>query len=166
MAADGSNIRRAAPEDVREVRDIRLRMLTESPTAFDASLEDAQQLDEAGWLTWIGVGASGEQRCVWISRAITKAVGMIAAGVVDDECRIGALWVDPSVRGEGVGAALLDAAETWCHDVQARWNVLSVSEANEDAQRLYLSRGYSFTGASKPTRWGVRELVMRKPVGR
>jgi GNAT superfamily N-acetyltransferase len=141
-------------------------MLTDSPAAFDADYDAAHNLIDAGWRDWIGTGSGDHRRAVWIAEADNEPVGTVAAGVVADECRIGALWVAPSARGAGVGGALLDAAETWCHDAGCRWNALSVSEENIDAQRLYIGRGYEFTGASKPTRWGHRELHMRKPAGR
>jgi len=140
-------------------------MLTDSPAAFDADYDAALSLDDAGWRDWIGFGSDDHQRAVWIATVEAEAVGMIAAGVVADECRIGALWVTPNGRGAGIGGALLDAAETWGRGTRCRWSVLSVSDENPAAQRLYLRRGYEFTGASKPTRWGHRELHMRKPTG-
>jgi GNAT superfamily N-acetyltransferase len=160
------SLRRATKADVALVRELRLRMLTDSPAAFDADYDAAHSHDDAGWRDWIGAGSGEHQRVVWIATTEAEAVGTIAAGVVADECRIGALWVTPSVRGAGIGGALIDAAETWGRDTRCRWSVLSVSEENPAAQRLYLRRGYELTGASKPTRWGHRELHMRKATGR
>lgn len=159
-------LRMATADDVHIVRGLRLQMLAESPTAFDADYDTAHALDDAGWREWVSVSSSDQDRAVWIVEAGPEYVGMVAAGIVADECRIGALWVAPRMRGAGIGGSLLDAAETWCHNTRCRWNVLSVSEENAAAQRLYLRRGYAFTGASKPTKWGHRELYMRKPCGK
>jgi ribosomal protein S18 acetylase RimI-like enzyme len=141
-------------------------MLSHSPLAFDADYDVARNLNDAGWRDWIGTGSSDQERAVWVAEKAGVPVGTVAAGVVATECHIGALWVEPGHRGAGIGGLLLDAAETWGHDSRCRWNALSVSEDNAAAQRLYLRRGYEFTGADKPTRWGHRELHMRKPAGR
>ena len=147
------------------VRELRLRMLSATPTAFDVDYETAFRLDKAAWLEWIGAGDGDQQSAVWIAELDGTPVGTVAASIVADDCRIGALWVAPDYRRAGVGGQLLDAAETWCHDAGCRWNVLSVAEVNLEAQRLYLRRGYELTGSSKPTRWEHRELHTRKPAG-
>lgn len=159
-------VRLATREDATVFRGLRLAMLSESPRAFDAELADAVRLNHEAWLDWVGAGSSHHRRAAWVAWISTLPVGAVAASIIDDACHIGALWVDPEYRGSGIANRLLDAAETWCHDVRCSWNVLSVSELNVDAQRLYLRLQYEYTGVSKLTRWGHHELQMRKPAGR
>jgi len=76
------------------------------------------------------------------------ADGRPAAGEVRD------LFVDPSVQGAGLGAALLDAAVAvvvaqGCSDL-----VLWVLEGNARARRLYKAVGWSADGGSRPSTVG------------
>jgi ribosomal protein S18 acetylase RimI-like enzyme len=57
---------------------------------------------------------------------------------------IASIVTTAEVRGQGVGSALLDAAERWIPD--ARHIFLCVSSFNADARRLYQRRGYSQVG--------------------
>jgi ribosomal protein S18 acetylase RimI-like enzyme len=56
--------------------------------------------------------------------------------------RIQNLYVDPPSRGRGVGSALMDAAEAALADAGADRIVIEAMAPNEDAKRLYESRGY------------------------
>jgi GNAT superfamily N-acetyltransferase len=56
------------------------------------------------------------------------------------------LCVGASARNQGVGSALISFFETELHP-QARNFYLFVSDINDDAQRLYLRRGYLPVGA-------------------
>lgn len=78
--------------------------------------------------------------------ATDAVVGYVVAWFAADESEIGNLAVAPSVRGRGVGAALLDAAlaEAVAHGAAATY--LEVRESNADARRLYASRGFAEVG--------------------
>lgn len=58
-------------------------------------------------------------------------------GVVDN------LYVEPEVRGEGIGSALLDYAETELREDGADVLAVEAMWANEGARRLYEARGYT-----------------------
>ena len=64
------------------------------------------------------------------------------------------MWVAPEGRGQGVGRALLDAAESWGRDQGSTTAYLSVTEGNSPAQRLYRRAGYTEAGADEPLREG------------
>jgi predicted nuclease with RNAse H fold len=59
------------------------------------------------------------------------------------------LAVDPARRGEGIGAALLDAAIGRARERDARRLVLRVLSGNAAARRLYESRGFGLEGARR-----------------
>ena len=60
------------------------------------------------------------------------------------------MWVRPSVRGHGVGAALVGAAAGWAkardHDALYLW----VTETNTPARLLYERCGFTPTGEHQP----------------
>ncbi len=53
------------------------------------------------------------------------------------------VYVEPAFRGEGVGSALLDAAEELLHSAGVDVIAIEALADNEAAQRLYHSHGYS-----------------------
>jgi ribosomal protein S18 acetylase RimI-like enzyme len=59
------------------------------------------------------------------------------------------LAVDPARRGEGIGAALLDAAIVRVRERGARRLVLRVLSGNAAARHLYESRGFEVEGARR-----------------
>jgi predicted nuclease with RNAse H fold len=59
------------------------------------------------------------------------------------------LAVDPDRQGEGIGAALLDAAIALARDRGARRLVLRVLSGNAVARRLYEGRGFRLEGARR-----------------
>lgn len=64
-------------------------------------------------------------------------------------------------RGQGVGTALLDFAES--HYPEARYIFLCVSSFNADARRLYERRGYEMVGTLKDyVVEGLDEVLMAK----
>ncbi len=52
------------------------------------------------------------------------------------------LYVEPASRGQGIGGALLDAAESALAERGAETLVLEVMADNEDAREFYRSKGY------------------------
>jgi GNAT superfamily N-acetyltransferase len=76
------------------------------------------------------------------------------------------LYLDPNVRGRGLGGQLLDATLTQLRDLGADLLMLSASPRNESACRLFASRGFAptMTEYSLPT--GAPGLVERLPEAR
>ena len=88
--------------------------------------------------------------------ASVPVLGYVIAIFVADEGEIANLAVDPSCRGQGVGAALLDAA---LREARVRGAVavyLEVRDSNAAARGLYASRGFVEVGR--------RRNYYRKPV--
>ncbi|MEO6955811.1 MAG: GNAT family N-acetyltransferase [Antricoccus sp.] len=59
------------------------------------------------------------------------------------------LFVDSTVRGRGVGRALMEAAESWIFN-SGHAAVLDVVQQNCDALRMYRSRGWREIGFARP----------------
>ncbi len=60
----------------------------------------------------------------------------VSRGIVEN------IYVDPGYRGQGIGSALLDAAETRLRARGVDRIVLEAMAANERARRFYRERGY------------------------
>ena len=77
-----------------------------------------------------------------------------------------AMWVAPEARGQGVGRALLGAAEAWGRDRGVARGYLAVTAGNSAAERLYTRAGYEPTGDREPLREGsdLECVWMAKPL--
>lgn len=124
-------------------REVRLRALSEAPYAFGSTL--------ASWQ-----GSNLEDR--WRSRlanvplnvvAVTAGspVGQVSGTALDPEGRVEliSMWVDPTVRGAGIGAALVSEVVGWARATGAAVVVLSVKKRNAPAIGLYRRLGFAPT---------------------
>ena len=88
-----------------------------------------------------------------------SAVGMLWMGVSRDQytCEdtgyLLGIYVDPDLRGRGIGSELLGCAEEWCRDRGLPSMTLDSGCANTAARALYEKHGYS-----------VRSEIMRRPL--
>ncbi len=80
---------------------------------------------------------------LWFAEVDEEPIGMLFARI--DEAlvtiEIGAMWVDPTARGRGLGKALLDEAMQWGRRSGATRALIWVATANPAAETLYRSRG-------------------------
>lgn len=84
-----------------------------------------------------------------VSEVAGRVTGYVVARYVADEGEIANLAVAPEARGQGLGAALLDAA---LREARARGVVmvyLEVRQSNDVARALYASRGFREVGRRK-----------------
>lgn len=63
-------------------------------------------------------------------------------GLPDDCCRIGYFCVARPLRGQGIGNALLEQAETWARQRGCGRLELHCALARQQAQRFYAHQGY------------------------
>ncbi|MCY3913274.1 MAG: GNAT family N-acetyltransferase [Chloroflexi bacterium] len=70
---------------------------------------------------------------------------LLSEGVGPDEFIVESLAVDPSIRGLGLGTALMQAAEAKARDMGKHTMSLGVITENEGAIRLYQRLGYTTT---------------------
>ena len=167
-------LRRITPDDWRLLRDVRLRALTDAPDAFGSTRARVDGLTEAEWrsradnggLTLVAVDDTVDDtgdgpRGLAMGGALASDGGPTVA--------VWGMWTDPKARGRGIGGALLDALVAWCRDPSSRPAHdevrLHVTQGNDAARRLYLSRGFEPTGTWEPLRDGsplrIEELALR-----
>jgi len=100
----------------------------------------------------------------WIAERENVLLGYLISWLVDDELHIGNIAVDPDVRGEGIGAALVEKS---LGDAAARglvYAALEVRVSNEQAIALY--ERFAFRGIAMRARYysdtGEDALVMMR----
>jgi GNAT superfamily N-acetyltransferase len=150
-AAPTFSVRPTAESDWERVRDLRLEMLRDTPTAYAESLADALGRDEAEWRMR---AARGQQPGSAMLAAIDTDgtwVGTMGAYIDGTGPLLVGVYVRPTHRGWSVGVtdALLDGIIEWAsrHGKALR---LEVHEENARAIAAYERRGFQRTGSSRP----------------
>lgn len=138
-------LRRLTSADAAAYRELRLRALREHPDAFTSSWEEDQRQP---------VSAS-EQRLAsqafWGVFADGALVGMVglerrARPKEWHKATVVGMYVAPEHAGRGAGEALLQALLAHAREEGLRQLVLTVTEGNGRAQRLYERAGFSAFG--------------------
>jgi ribosomal protein S18 acetylase RimI-like enzyme len=145
-------IRTTREDDWREVRDLRLEMLRDTPIAFGDTLERALEFPEADWRTRARRGESREQT-VLVAIEGDRWVGTMGCYVPDAATGplLVGVYVAPDRRGAAAGItdSLLDEIERWAAE-RAETLRLEVHEDNDRARRSYERRGFEYTGHRRP----------------
>jgi GNAT superfamily N-acetyltransferase len=138
----GLKVEMLTPTEWKTLRDVRLRALKDSPTAFDSSYEIEASWGEAHWrrrfedARWV-VARRG-RRIVGLARSVR------VQGRPPQERHLESVWVEPGHRGTGVTRALLRSLTE--HDPSVReWRVW-VLDTNPEARLVYERLGFVATG--------------------
>lgn len=140
------DVRRLETDDWQLAREIRLRALTEAPYAFGSTLQRELSFDEQNWRARLARGA-------WfVAFAGEEPVG-VAAGIVDEDApgamQLVSMWVDPSWRGSGVAATLVEQVVAFAEERTTELG-LWVADGNDRARQLYERLGFVATGQRQP----------------
>jgi ribosomal protein S18 acetylase RimI-like enzyme len=139
-------VRLLTADDAPAFQALRLRALQEHPEAFAASVEDAQQEPLAqvacqirdGPPLQFTLGAFAAETLVGLTH-----LARYPGAKLRHKARIGGMYVAPEVRGQGIGAALLDAAIAQAAalgGIEAL--TLAVTVGNTAARGLYQAAGF------------------------
>lgn len=143
------DVRRVAPDQWQQLRDIRLAALRDAPDAFASTYEREAAFDEATW-------RSRTQSSAQFFAIDGEQIVGIAAGYHDpvdcapDERSVVSMWVAPSHRGQGIVALLVDAIADWARHDGAAALRLDIATGNDSARQAYLRAGFVVTGSAKP----------------
>jgi GNAT superfamily N-acetyltransferase len=147
------SIRRTVDADWREIRDLRLEMIRDTPTAYAETLEEALGHDEAEWRMRGRRGTGDHGVAVAAIAASGRWVGTMAGFVPDPGTGplLVGVYVTPEFRGSRLGLtdALLATVEDWARTESSRLT-LHVHEDNARAQKAYERRGFAATGRTIP----------------
>lgn len=151
------NVRPLKADEGLLFKKLRLGALQDSPDAFSPLFEDFSDRDDAYWHNSVKRSVKTEGYELFIAEIgnIDTPCGLVS-GHADEysEGHIGAMWVSPAVRGEGVGKALLNHVIEYLLQQGCRKIKLTVTETNLVAINLYTRQGFIMTGNSEPLRQG------------
>jgi GNAT superfamily N-acetyltransferase len=139
------SVHRAAPDEWRVYREVRLAALRDSPGAFWTSLADASAVTEEAWRQRLA-----DSGC-FVALVDGAPVGL-AAGFreEDDTAELISMWVQPSWRGRGVADLLVTAVTGWASAEGFASVQLWVAVGNDAAERLYARHHFVRTGHVQP----------------
>ena len=168
-----ARVRRVQPGEGPRLRDVRLRALEDTPTAFASNLAaEATRLPTA-WDEAALVRSEGWESATFIAEEDGRWQGLVGAyrpagrpGVVE----LVSMWVDPAARGHGLGASLATEVLEWARAGGAATVELWVTTGNEQAISLYRRLGFATTSdyqplPSDPCRDEVRMSLALAPHG-
>ncbi|MEO5974850.1 MAG: GNAT family N-acetyltransferase [Ilumatobacteraceae bacterium] len=142
-------ISRLVTGDESVLREIRLRALADSPSAYGSSLEWEIALTEADWRNRLARTDSATFICRDRDGA---AIGLVTGMLDDVFATVGwllSMWVEPTKRGNGVAGQLIDEVLAWSRAQNCTSLLLQVVEGNTSAQRTYEKRGFQKTGKTE-----------------
>ena len=149
-------VRRIRPDEGMKLRALRLSALADASMAFGSTLAREEMFPDQVWHERSAHGASGADRVTFIAEPDGEWIGL-ATGLANDPDHPGdprpvlvGMFVAPSSRGCGVGAALVDAVVAWSRERRAIGLGLWVTATNSPAIALYNKCGFRRTGESKP----------------
>jgi ribosomal protein S18 acetylase RimI-like enzyme len=153
-------IRPCRPDEWRELRELRLRALQDAPDVFGATFaEESVDPDEA----WQRRANRPDGIMVVAVDEAGRFAGMASGGLAPEEmdsAAIYGMWVEPAVRGQRIGEALIGVIASWAQSEGHERIGLGVTIGNDAAAALYERLGFEDTGLRFPLREGT-DLTIR-----
>jgi ribosomal protein S18 acetylase RimI-like enzyme len=160
-------IERITPQTALVFKDVRLRALLDSPTAFSSTYAKESALHDEEWMKR-AVRWSSEGSAMFLAFEGAVACGIIGSFEEEDpkQAQIISMWVDPRFRRTGVGKMLIDAVVDWARLRAVRELNLMVTSVNDGAIVFYERIGFKRTGktAVYPNDATITEYEMARPV--
>lgn len=141
------DIRSTEVKDWMLLKQVRLAALLDTPTAFGVSYQTAALYSDEQWKD----RASSAGTEFWLAVKDNKPVGMIGAAVSGaNRYNLIGMWVEPTARGSGVAAQLVEAVKSRAIEKGHDHVFLDVSPDNARASNFYLNQGFSFIDEWEP----------------
>ena len=155
-------IRRFDAAEWQTYRRLRLTALADAPDAFGSTLAAEQGRPEAHWEERLRSGVESTNDLPLLALADDEPAGLVW-GKIDPEdptiAHVYQMWVAPTRRRLGIGAALLERVIDWARNRDASELVLSVTCGESPARRLYQRMQFKRRGEPMPLRPGSTLLV-------
>ena len=140
------------PGNVSTFKDVRLRALLDTPSAFGSTYARESALSDAEWMgramRW-----NGERGIGFL--AIDEGIGCGIVGSMLDEddatsAMLVSMWTAPTHRRQGVARRLVDAVVSWARSRDVVVVRLMVTSTNAPAISFYEQLGFACTGRTEP----------------
>ena len=160
---DPFEVRRMRDAEWRELRSLRLEALQDSPLSYGSTHAREVLRPDRDWQERAAAGAAGDEEVAMAAVAAGRWVGMARGYLEPPIAHLIAVYVTPDWRRRGIGEAVSQAVVAWAREREARAVLLSVSDWNTGARRVYESIGFVPTGITKSLPWNpdVTESEMR-----
>ncbi len=141
-----------AVHNVAVFKEVRLRALRDTPSAFGSTYVREAQLTDAEWIER-AIRWNGEKGIGFLAMDDGIACG-IAGSFLDENdatrAQLISMWTAPTHRRQSVGRLLVDEVAAWARLRGARTLLLTVTSVNEPAMRFYERLGFVRTGRIEP----------------
>lgn len=138
-------------QNVWAFKDVRLRALLDTPTAFGSTYAQESQFPDDEWtrraLRW-----NGERGIGFLAMDGDLACGIAGSLLNVDATRalLISMWTAPLYRQQGVGRLLVHQIMEWAHQRGARFLDLMVTSNNGPGAVFYERLGFARTGRTGP----------------
>jgi GNAT superfamily N-acetyltransferase len=158
-----TTIRRIQASEWRALRALRLEALQDSPRSYGSTYSREIMRTDAEWQERASAGAAGLDEVAVTAAVGSRWVGMARGYLELPIAHLIAVYVQPAWRGRGIGQGVSHAIVEWARERGASEILLSVSDWNEGARRVYQRLGFVPTGVTESLPWdaSVTESEMR-----
>jgi GNAT superfamily N-acetyltransferase len=143
------SVRAVAVGDAPQLRELRLRALTESPDAFAGTAEEEARLPASHWRELAHQSGVADHLAIYVAIDGARWLAMGAGRWYDRDrgiAQLWGMWVDPAARGLGLGERLVQDVRGWAARQDARFLRLGVATRPGDATPFYERLGFVRTG--------------------
>ncbi len=133
-------------------KDVRLRALQYTPSAFGSTYAREFQLTDADWVKRADQWASGNS-AAYLAMDAGIPCGIAGAFLRREDAtqaQLVSMWVVPTHRRLGIGRLLINAILDWARTKGIRTLYLMVTCNNDPAIRFYQRLGFTMTGRTEP----------------
>ena len=155
-------------ENALVFKDVRLRALQDTPSAFGSTYAKESALKDADWIKRAAQW-SNERAAAYLAMDKDTACGI--AGVYLDQndatlAHLGSMWTAPSHRRRGVGRLLVNEIIRWVQLRKVHALRLMVVCNNQSAILFYERLGFTMTGRTEPypNDPALMEYEMSRPI--
>lgn len=166
-------VRPIQPAEWRELRDIRLASLLDTPSAFARTHAEESAYPDQYWIDAARDRSNGSLSGTFVAvDGQGVLVGMVGGYLPDPEAsplwaELVSMWVAPAGRRQGLAGQLIEAVQQWAAERGCSRVDLWVTHGNDPAIELYRRAGFVETGevAPLPSDPCKDEVRMHRPVG-